>query len=131
MVIMHINYPRFPDRDQHMDIQRYISHMRMDCKLASHLIKGCWILEEIPGAGYPGKSGLDPQPQNLCIGMLMFENMEAFEQFKPYVGPTREDIPKVGNVYAYTNFYELHEVQLPVTLEKWEQDLLDEYVSKA
>lgn len=132
MVIMHINYPKFKDdQGKEMDVMRYISHLRMDCKLASELIKGCWVLEGIPGAGYPGSSvyNEDNFPQNYAIGMLAFDSMEDFEKFRPYVVPMRDDIPKVGNVFAYTNFYTLHEVKLPVELELWEQELLDGYVA--
>ena len=134
MVIMHINYPKFKDdKDKHVDVQRYIHHMRMSGKLAGDLIKGCWILEDIPGAGYPGASvyNEDNYPQNYCIGMFAFDSMEDFEKFKPYVAPTRADIPNVGNVFAYTNFYTVHEVKLPITLEDWEQKLLDSYVADA
>lgn len=130
MVIMHINYPKFPDdEDKRVDVQRYINHMRMDCELAKDLIKGCWILEDIPGAGYPGNSvyNEDNYPQNYCIGMFAFESMEDFEKFKPYVAPTRVDVPNYSNVYAYTNFYTLHEVELPVKLEDWEQKIVDGY----
>lgn len=134
MVIMQINYPKFKDDEangKHMDPMRYINHLRMDCKLAADLIKGCWILEDIPGAGYPGNSVYTEEnyPQNYAIGMLAFEDMEAFEKFKPYVVPMRADVPKAGNVYGYTNFYKLHEVKLPVTLEDWEQELLDSYIA--
>ena len=128
MIAMNIFYA--PKDNKPFNYERYVTHMRLASTASGGAVKAAFIQKEIPGKGYTA-TGDETWPTHVCIGTLIFDSYEDFEQkFKPYVVPLRDDVRFVSDLRAYTNFYDI--IQVPMgPLNDEEQKLLDGYMANA